>query len=91
MESLQAGIELSSVVIFQSWELTISRVKLEDGGEYLCQASTHPPLAIITTLDVVGSCQSQVNVDKLLQLGLSNWVKFSLQSTKIFIFGKVRL
>ena len=55
VESLQAGIELSSVVIFQSWELTISRVKLEDGGEYLCQASTHPPLAIITTLDVVGS------------------------------------
>ena len=39
---------------FQNWELTISRVELSDGGEYLCQASTHPPLAITTHLDVVG-------------------------------------
>ena len=39
---------------FQNWELTISRVDLSDGGEYLCQATTHPPLAIITHLDVVG-------------------------------------
>ena len=39
---------------FQNWELTISRVELSDGGEYLCRATTHPPLAIITHLDVVG-------------------------------------
>ena len=39
---------------FQNWELTISRVELSDGGEYLCQATTHPPLAITTHLDVVG-------------------------------------
>ena len=39
---------------FQNWELVLARVEVADGGDYLCQASSHPPQHITTTLAIVG-------------------------------------
>ena len=38
----------------QDWQLQIQGVLAYDSGRYLCQATSHPPTAIITTLVVVG-------------------------------------
>ena len=41
-------------VILQDWQLQIQAVSQYDSGRYLCQATTHPPSAILVTLTVVG-------------------------------------
>ena len=47
--------------MFQNWELVLARVKVGDGGEYLCQASSHPPQHITTTLTIVGKRRLQTS------------------------------
>ena len=39
---------------FQDWELRLVSVQSYDSGEYRCQATTHPPSFIATSLAVVG-------------------------------------
>ena len=40
--------------LFQNWNLRIRNVEMEDGGQYECQATTHPPQSIFVNLRVVG-------------------------------------
>ena len=46
---------------FQNWELVLARVEVEDGGDYLCQASSHPPQHITTSLAIVGKRRLQTS------------------------------
>ena len=38
----------------QDWELRVSGVRQYDSGDYQCQANSHPPASITTTLSVLG-------------------------------------
>ena len=49
----------------QNWELGLTHITMTDAAQYLCQASTHPPQTIISTITVVG------------KTSLLNWI-FSL-------------
>lgn len=40
------------VASFQNWSLQIRGVQVQDGGQYLCQTSEHPPTSIIVKLEV---------------------------------------
>ena len=46
---------------FQNWELVLARVEVADGGDYLCQASSHPPQHITTSLNIVGKRRLQTS------------------------------
>ena len=48
------GCRVLSTVFPQDWQLQIQAVSQYDSGRYLCQATTHPPSAILVTLTVVG-------------------------------------
>ena len=45
----------------QDWQLQIQGVLAYDSGRYLCQATSHPPTAIITTLVVVGGHKKSIS------------------------------
>ena len=42
------------IYYLQNWELVVTHINVLDEGEYLCQASTHPPQHISTTVSIVG-------------------------------------
>ena len=50
-----SGCHLTSMLLFQHWNLLINPVTLADSGEYECQATIHPPQSIIVKLVVQGT------------------------------------
>ena len=77
----------------QDWELRLVSVRSYDSGEYRCQATTHPPSFIATSLAVVGKskpsliqiatkCQPVVS-SALFPLKCTQSIWFALLSTKM--------
>jgi len=62
-----------------NWELWLTSVDLMDGGDYLCQTSTHPPQHIITTLNVVDA-YSEILVENVGESTRNK--KYQLQDEK---------
>ena len=49
-------IKIKYEELFKDWELRVTGVKRYDSGDYHCQATSHPPSFISTSLSVVGNC-----------------------------------
>ena len=50
------------IYYLQNWELVVTHINVLDEGEYLCQASTHPPQHISTTVSIVGEENTNIFV-----------------------------
>ena len=57
----------------QDWELRLVSVRSYDSGEYRCQATTHPPSFIATSLAVVGKSLSQDHRSYRSQPNVNQW------------------
>ena len=66
----------------QDWQLQIQGVLAYDSGRYLCQATSHPPTAIITTLVVVGGYKITQKVYFMTNFKSVNIQKLSLLTSR---------